>query len=64
MNGTEKLEGYSAYSDDEFTSCGLTVKKVTKEDLGKPGVYIKFEIHIFAPPPFLDSYFFPKGDLL
>ena len=28
------------------------------------GVYIKFEIHIFAPPPFLDSYFFPKWNIL
>ena len=27
------------------------------------GVYIKFEIHIFASP-LLDSYFCPKGNLL
>ena len=25
-----------------------------------PGVYIKFEIHIFAPPPFLNHIFPPK----
>ena len=26
-------------------------------------VYIKCEIHIFAPPPFLIHTFFPKGNL-
>ena len=26
-------------------------------------VYIKCETNIFAPPPFLDSYFSPKGKL-
>jgi len=45
MNGTEKLEGYSAYSDDEFTSCGLTVKKVTIEDLVEWKCTIKTASH-------------------
>jgi len=56
-----KIIVYTIHYKVVFVSIQPPLKKSLKS---KSGVYIKFEIHIFATPPFLESYFCPKGNLL
>ena len=33
-NGRDRLVGYSAYTDEARTTCGLTINNVSEQDLG------------------------------